>query len=127
MKILRLKDLPFLPASHEDPRAPGVWKKILLEKREFVPGNLQMVNFAKMPVGSSFRPHYHEDMDEYFLLLKGIARVRVENEVAQVEGEEMVLLPRGRVHQMENIGPVDIDYIVIGISYGIGGKTVMIS
>lgn len=127
MKIVRLKDLPFLPASHEDPRRPGVWKKILLENREFTPGNLQMVNFAKMHAGSSFRPHYHEDMDEYFIILRGKARVWIEKEAAQIEAEEMVLLPRGRVHRMENIGPEDLDYIVIGISYGKGGKTIVVS
>ena len=29
MKIIRANDKTFIPASHENPLAPGVWKKVL--------------------------------------------------------------------------------------------------
>ena len=125
MKTVRLKDLPLKPAGHEDPNSPGVLVKILFRREEIAPGNLQMVNFAKMPVGASFRPHYHEDLDEIFILLRGKATVRIEEDEAEIQREEMVFLPKGRVHEMSNIGREDVDYIVIGISYGQGGKTIV--
>ena len=67
MKIIRSKKSKFVPASHENPKSPGVWKKILLEKGQLIKGYVQMVNLAKLPVGSSFKPHYHEDMEEVLL------------------------------------------------------------
>jgi len=97
----------------------------LIRQEEIVPGNLQMVNFAQMAVGASFRPHYHQDMDEIFLLLRGKARIRLEDEEAEIQKGEMVFLPTGRVHEMENIGDEEVEYIVIGISFGRGGKTIV--
>lgn len=125
MKIVRLKDLPFVPAGHDDQDAPGVWVKVLLKRKEDSPGYLQMVNFARMPIGASFRPHYHEDMNEFFLLLKGKAKIRLEEEEAEIQKEEMVFLPMGRVHEMKNIGDEEVEYIVIGVSLGQGGKTIV--
>ncbi len=125
MKIVRLKDLPFVPAGHEDQDSPGVWVKVLLKRNEIAPGNLQMLNFARMPVGASFRPHYHEDMNEFFLLLKGQAKIRLEEKEAEIQKDEMVFLPMGRVHEMKNIGDEEVEYIVIGISLGQGGKTIV--
>jgi len=44
MKIIRLGELEFVPAGHEDPKSPGVWIKILLKKGDLLAGQLQMVN-----------------------------------------------------------------------------------
>jgi hypothetical protein len=47
MKIIRLRELKFVPAGHEDPKSPGVLIKILLKKGDLLAGQLQMVNWAK--------------------------------------------------------------------------------
>ena len=52
-------DRSFVPAGHEDPRSPGVWKKVLLEQAELRPGTVRMINWARLPIGKSFAPHYH--------------------------------------------------------------------
>ena len=126
MKIIRLKELEFLPAGHEDPKSPGVLIKILLQKRDLLADHLQMVNWAKLGVGKSFRPHYHQDMEEIFIILKGKSRIRIQEEEAELGKEQMVLIPLGQIHEMKNIGPEEVEYIVIGISQGKGGKTVLI-
>jgi mannose-6-phosphate isomerase-like protein (cupin superfamily) len=126
MKIIRIRELEFVPAGHEDPKSPAVLIKILLKKNGPLAGHLQMVNWAKLQVGKSFRPHYHEDMEEIFIILKGKARIQIQEEEAELEKEEMVVVPMGKVHEMKNIGDQEVEYIVIGISQGKGGKTIVV-
>jgi mannose-6-phosphate isomerase-like protein (cupin superfamily) len=126
MKIIRLQELEFIPAGHEDPKSPGVLIKVILKKNDFLAGHLQMINWAKMAAGNSFRPHYHEDMEEIFIILKGKARIQIREEEAILAKEEVVVVPMGEVHEMKNIGDEEAEYIVIGISQGKGGKTVAV-
>jgi len=126
MKIIRLKELEFVPAGHEDPKSPGVLIKVILKKQDLLAGHLQMINWAKIAEGNSFRPHYHEDMQEIFIILKGKARVQIQGEEAILGKEEVVVIPMRQVHEMKNIGDEEVEYIVIGISEGKGGKTVVI-
>jgi len=126
MKIVRLKDFAWIPASHEDPQAAGVLKKVLLQKEDFIKGHPQMVNWCKLKVGRSFQAHYHQDMEEIFILLKGKARIRVGEEEADLREEEAVAVPPPLVHEMKNVGEEEAEYIVIGISRGTGGKTITV-
>lgn len=126
MKIVRFKDLKFIPASHEDPKSPGAWKKILLEKKDFIKGRVQMVNWAKLPLGRVFQPHYHEDMQEVFVLIKGKARIKIGKNKAVLKKGDAILIPIAKVHQMENLGKEAVEYLVIGVSLGKGGKTITI-
>ena len=126
MKIIRLQELEFIPAGHEDPKSPGVLIKVILKKHDLLAGHLQMINWARMAEGNSFRPHYHEDMEEIFIILKGKARIQIREEEAILAKEEVVVVPMGEVHEMKNIGDEEAEYIVIGISQGKGGKTVVV-
>ncbi len=126
MKIFRLQDLEWIPASHESPQSPSVWKKVLLQKADLPEGRVQMVNWCRMEPEKAFRAHYHEDMEEIFLILKGQAKILVNGEEAEMgEGEAVILLPR-EIHQMKNVGGEDLEYLAVGISQGIGGKTVVV-
>ncbi len=126
MKIVRLRELEWVPASHEDPQAAGVWKKVLLKEGDFIEGHPQMVNWCRLRVGMSFQAHYHQDMEEIFIILKGTARVRVGEELADLTREEAVLIPPPIVHEMKNVGNEEVEYIVVGISQRKGGKTVTV-
>jgi len=79
-----------------------------------------------MGIAKSFRPHYHQDMEEIFIILNGKARIRIPGEEAELGKEEVVVIPVGQVHEMKNIGDEEVEYLVIGISQGKGGKTVVI-
>ncbi len=126
MKIVRLKDFEWVPASHESLKAAAVLKKILLQKDDLLEGHLQMINWCTLRVGMAFHPHYHEDMEEIFILLKGKARIRVGEEEADLAKEEAVVIPPPMVHEMRNVGKDEVEYIAIGISQGKGGKTVLV-
>jgi mannose-6-phosphate isomerase-like protein (cupin superfamily) len=126
MRIIRAADRPFIPASHENPLVPGVWKKILFEKADFQPGAVQMVNWARLPRQSAFAAHYHEDMQEIFILAEGSARMTVDGRAVELGPGDAILVDAGEVHVMHNAGQIDVQYVVVGISSGRGGRTVVV-
>ena len=117
--------MEFLAASHEDPANPGALKKILVEAGEFTGSVVQMVNWARLPCGRSFNAHYHQDMQELFVMMQGRVQLRVDNQQQILEKGDSVLIDAGSVHRMDNIGDEDAEYLVVGVSAGRGGKTVV--
>lgn len=127
MRIIKFKDLKYTPASHEDLQKPGVWKKVLLRKNDLVQGEIQMINWAKLPKGKSFSPHYHEDMEEVFIMLEGRVKIMVGEETATLIKGDAIVIPAQQIHLMKNIGKSVVYYIALGISQGKNGKTVNVS
>jgi len=126
MKIIRFHDHPFEPAGHEDPQAPAVLKKVLLKKDELQLGRIQMINWARLTVGKRFARHYHEDMQEVFVLVSGEVEVTVGAESFTLAKGDAVVVDAREVHQMWNPGPDDVDYLAIGITSETGGRTVVV-
>lgn len=126
MKLVRFDSKHFEPASHEDPVNPGVLKKILLKQEEIVPGRVQMVNWALLPVGKSFVPHFHEDMDEVFIMVSGEADLTVDSETISMRKGDCVVVEMQETHTMQNTGETEVEYIVFGVSRNTGGKTVTV-
>lgn len=124
MKIVRFKDLNFIPASHEDPQDPGALKKILLKRDDLPSGRIQMINWAKLPKGRTFAPHYHEQMIEVFIILNGRVKAKIGSDEAILEKGDMVIAMEKEIHSFENLADEDVDYIAIGIVTSSGGKTV---
>ena len=126
MKTFRLQNLEWVPASHENRESPSVWKKVLLQKADLLEGRVQMVNWCRMEPEKAFRAHYHEDMEEIFIILKGQAKILVDGEEAEMGKGEAVVIPPRIVHEMKNAGGEDLEYLAVGISQGKGGKTVVV-
>jgi mannose-6-phosphate isomerase-like protein (cupin superfamily) len=125
MRIIRGSQLEFVPASHEDQRQPGVLKRVLATRDELLDGRVQMINWASLPAGSSFRAHYHEDMEEIFIILNHEVRMVVEGRQVELHAGDAILIDPREVHKMTNHTPHAVEYIVIGISSGQGGQTVV--
>ena len=125
MQIVRGDEIEFTPASHEDPADPGVLKRVLATKFDLIVGLVQMVNWTRLPVGKSFRKHFHEDMQEVFVIVDGHVEFWCEGESAQLRRGDAVLVDPQEVHQMTNLGEDDAYYVVLGISSRDGGKTVL--
>lgn len=83
-----------------------------------------MINWAYLPKGKSFKPHYHEDMEEIFIIVSGKAKIIIGNKEDILEKGDAVIIPIRTIHKMKSLGSGDVNYLVIGISQGIGGKTV---
>jgi len=111
MKIIRGKDINFIPVAHEDPENPGVLKKVLFKKEELSSGRVQMINWVKLLSGRTMRPHAHENMEEIFVIVSGRA---IFNQEILEEGDA-VLVNRGETHEMKALGEKEVHYLVIGI------------
>ena len=126
MKIITTKALGFVPASHEDPTHPGAVKKVLFTKNDFnQKGRIQMINWGRLPKGKSFRAHYHEDMDEVFVMISGVVKLYINYEEAIIKGGDAIIVPLKSIHKMVNVGKGYAEYLVIGVSLGTGGKTIV--
>ena len=125
MRVVRKKILPKVPASHEDPKDPGVLKQILLKRDDLDAGRIQMINWSILLSGKSFRPHYHEAMDEIFIILDGEVEITVGEEKETLGKGDTVVIPENSVHVMKNLSDQEVCYIAIGIARGPNGKTVV--
>ncbi|MEP3480945.1 MAG: cupin domain-containing protein [Fuerstiella sp.] len=126
MKFIPSDNTDYVPASHEDPKNPGVLKRVIATAADLQAGQVQMVNWAKLPAGHSFQRHYHEDMQEVFVLLKGTVEMTVETKTVQVSAGDTVIVGVREVHQMTNVGASEAEYIVFGIASGEGGQTIVV-
>jgi mannose-6-phosphate isomerase-like protein (cupin superfamily) len=126
MQVIRSSTMEYISASHENAENPGVWKKVLLGKEDVIKGHVQMINWALLPMGNAFEPHYHEDMQEVFIIVQGIVSITVGLETEVLTAGDVVTIPVGSAHTMKNTGKEDAQYVVVGISKGQGGKTVVV-
>ena len=126
MRIIRGSEIQFIPASHEDQTNPGVLKRVLATRDELIDGRVQMINWASLPAGSSFRAHYHEDMEEVFIILTGKVEMTVNGETNELAPGDAIVISPKEVHTMTNLTDTDLEYIVMGISTGQGGQTVVV-
>lgn len=125
MKFIPSDNAQYEPASHERPDQPGVLKRVIATAAEFPSGQTMMLNHARLPAASAFRSHYHEDMQETFVILSGSVVMTVDNsEVPLRAGDAIIIDPR-EVHTMRNTGDDTAEYIVFGISTGQGGRTIV--
>lgn len=124
MQIVRGSEIEFIPASHEDPKNPGVLKRVLATKNDLIRGQVQMVNWSRLPIDSAFQPHYHEDMQEVFVMLNGEVCMTVEGTEHKLVGGDAILIEPREIHQMKNLCNDAVEYVVFGISTEEGGKTV---
>lgn len=120
------ENMEFLAASHEDQANPGALKKVLFRKDDLVDGRVQMINWAKIPVGKGFNRHFHEDMEEVFIIVSGKAEIEIDGEKEILEREDAVIVPIGKIHSMRNVGDEEVVYCVVGISTGDDGKTIIV-
>lgn len=126
MNKVSFKSLGFIPASHEDKNNPANLKKVLLARDNLMPGRIQMVNWAILSSGRTFTAHYHEDLEEIFIVLTGKVTMVVGKSKQYLEkGDTMVVSPN-ETHSMQNNTSEDIEYIVIGISKIGKGKTIIV-
>ncbi len=126
MKLVRGNAIQFVAASHEDPNDPGCLKRVLAGRDDLIEGRVQMVNWSRLPVGKSFQTHYHEDMQEVFVLIDGQVKMQVDGQQVELAAGDAILINPGEVHDMTNVGQRDVVYLVFGISRQQGGKTILV-
>jgi mannose-6-phosphate isomerase-like protein (cupin superfamily) len=126
MRTIFAADRPTVPAGHENPASPGTWKRVLCQRDDLWPGRVQMVNWSSMPVGQQFAAHYHEDMQEVFIILQGAAELTAGDQTVVLRRGDTVVIDARETHTMRNLGHESVEYIALGIAGTAGGKTVVV-
>ena len=126
MKVICGSEIELVAASHEDQSNPGVRKRVLASREDLLDGRVQMLNWAQLPSGSAFRPHYHEDMQEVFVILNGAVTITVDGTSYRLSAGDAIVVEPREVHQMRNDSNVNVEYIVFGITLDQGGQTVVV-
>ena len=126
MRLVRAAERDYVAASHENPERPGVYKRVLATHDQLLQGRVQMINWALLPAGASFQSHYHEDMEETFVMISGEAIMEVQGVETTLHRGDAIMVEPGEVHRMTNRGREDVEYLVLGVSLGRGGKTVVV-
>jgi mannose-6-phosphate isomerase-like protein (cupin superfamily) len=85
-----------------------------------------MLNWAVLPGNSSFQQHFHQDMQEIFVILSGEVEMQVAGEHRVMQAGDTVIVDPGELHQMRNLRAEEARYIVFGISSGQGGRTIVV-
>lgn len=124
MKIIRFTNVDEVPASHEDVRDPGVMKKILLRRQDLFEGCIQMVNWAVLLPGKTFSKHFHEDMQEVFIMIGDGVEARIDGNKVLLNRGDALIVDVGEQHEMKNSGITPLEYIVIGIAGEKKGRSI---
>ena len=101
-------------------------KRVIATASDLQPGQVQMLNWARLPAGECFKAHFHEDMQEVFVLLCGSVEMRVDDQTVSMTPGDTVLVEPREIHRMCNTGSDTAEYIVFGISRQEGGRTVVV-
>jgi mannose-6-phosphate isomerase-like protein (cupin superfamily) len=124
MKVIKTVNITFVPASHEDLQDPGVLKKVLFKREEITSGWIQMINWCKLLPKRSFEAHFHETMDEIFIITNGRVLMKAGDESVELSSGDAVYIPEKTIHTMDNLHSSTTEYIAIGIAKKEGGKSV---
>ena len=126
MKFIPADASGFVPASHEDPSRPGVLKRVIATAADLESGTVPMVNWSHLPAGHSFALHYHEDMQEVFILISGHVEITVDGQSTTMQAGDTMIVDAREQHKMINRGDSAAEYLVFGIATGQGGQTIVL-
>ena len=117
MKKINQKDRNWEPGSHEDPRNPGVYKKVLIRRDEADPkSKLMMFQLCKIPPKTTHVAHTHQTMDEIFYFTEGSGEIEINNEVEKINAGDRIIVPAGQMHQVRNLGKTELKFIGLGVA-----------
>ena len=66
-----------------------------------------------MPPGTSEQMHYHQNAQQVFYVLSGIATFEIEGELKSVNARQSVHIPKGVKHCILNNNDEDLHFLVI--------------
>ncbi|MBW8885494.1 MAG: cupin domain-containing protein [Planctomycetia bacterium] len=66
---------------------------------------------ARVQPGQRTTPHYHPLTEEIYYLLEGTGRMRIGDEVLDVQPGDAIAIPPGAVHTIENTGTATLKFL----------------
>ncbi|MGO0063052.1 cupin domain-containing protein [Brevibacillus fluminis] len=75
-------------------------------------GALSVIH-ERMPADTQEVRHYHEQAQQFFFVLSGVATLEVDGEVVTIEPHQGVEVPPHVPHQMMNRSGADVEFLVV--------------
>lgn len=69
-----------------------------------------------LPPGASTGLHVHQEVAEFYYVIKGEGAVRVGEETAPVRAGDAIPIQLGDVHAVENTGAAPMEFLIVGVS-----------
>ena len=78
--------------------------------------DIDFIDYAVIPPGSSIGFHQHLGNEEFYLILQGKGKMRVGNKVFYVEPGDLVVNPDGSFHGLKNYSDTKIHIFVVQVA-----------
>lgn len=78
--------------------------------------NWSYVDHLLLPPGASEGRHRHSGVEEVYYVIDGSGTVTVGDESASIEKGDAVPIRLGEVHSFQNAGPLELEFMIIGIA-----------
>ena len=72
--------------------------------RTNAPVENQSLAEATIPVGGRTEAHYHRAAEEFYYVIEGEGRMRIDDDERDVKIGDAILIPRGALHTLSNTG-----------------------
>jgi len=59
---------------------------------------------ARLPLGASTQEHYHVRTEEIYFITHGKGRIRIDNEIREVNAGDAIAIRPGQKHKLWNVG-----------------------
>ncbi|MDE3252495.1 MAG: cupin domain-containing protein [Bacteroidota bacterium] len=66
----------------------------------------------RMPPGTAEQLHYHQQAQQFFFILNGLAKFEIEGESYLVSAKEGIQIRPGQVHRIVNAGESSLEFIL---------------
>lgn len=69
----------------------------------------------RVPSGCREVRHYHQQAEQFFFVLSGIASIEVDGNEYKLEAEQGIHVPAGKPHQLQNEQSHDLEFLVTSV------------
>lgn len=67
----------------------------------------------RVPPGAGEVRHFHENAEQFFFVISGIATIEVDGVIHQLNNQEGIHVPAGAKHELRNESEIDLSFLVI--------------
>ena len=93
-------------------------RQLILSKDDPISSQLQAMTKGYLPVSGVFDWHDHQDIDEFFLVLKGRGIIEFEDGTKfKFVKDDLIYIPSNLKHRIENTGKVETEFFFIRINH----------
>ena len=78
----------------------------------------------KVPYSCSEVRHYHERSEQFFYVLSGMATIEVDGDTSQLVAGTGIHVPAGVPHQLSNLQPEDLVFLVVSTPPSHGDRVI---